>query len=226
MASRATRSILSDAPRHSSARGRTRGAPCFWLRIAAAVLLAGLVGLPAGVRPSAAASPPALTVGVVDFYSPGYVPALVGVFPEQFAADDLSAALAKAGPMSLVPRSVMRQAEAALRWRAADALSFSRLADLAQRAHADRLVVGWLQHFAVGPDNGGDVGIPSGGPFMGTATVVVQVFDPAQGRLVWQTTGNGWSQGLILRLVVQDVLHQAIAPTVPRVVSELTGGGT
>jgi hypothetical protein len=190
------------------------------------VLLAALVALPIGLRPSAASAPPMLAVGVVDFYSPGYVPTIVGVIPEQFAADDLSAALAKAGPVSMVQRPAMRQAEAALRWRAADALSFSRLADLAQRAHADRLVVGWVQHFAVGPDNGGDMGIPSGGPFTGTATVVVQIFDPAQGRLVWQTSGNGWSQGMVLPLVVQDVLHQAIAPTVPRVVSALTGGGT
>jgi len=184
--------------------------------------------LPIGAPSHAAAAPVVPTAGVVEFYAPSLVPAIVSVIPEEFATNDLSAALGRAGAgrIAMVPGPAMRQAEAALRWHASDVLTFARLADLAQRAHADLLVVGWIKQFGVGPDNGGDMGIPSGGPFSGTATVVVQIFDPAQGRLVWQTSGSSWSHGMVLSLVIQDMLHRAIAPTVQPALSVLTGRGT
>jgi len=206
---------------------RTRGLRRAVVWIAVGVLPAVFAVLPIGAPSHAAAAPAVPAVGVVKFYAPWPVPAFVGVFPDQFATDDLSAALARAGAgqIAMVPPQAMRQAESALRWQGSDVLTYARLTDLAQRAHADLLVVGWIKLFAVGSDDG-DRGIPSGGMFSGTATVVVQVFDPAQGRLVWETSGSGQSQGFVLSIVIQDILHRAIAPTVQPALSVLTGSGT
>ena len=188
----------------------------------AAMLLAVFAAAPVG-RPAQAAAVP--VVGVVDFYATEPVEGALGVVPEQFAADDLSAALARAGEgqVVVVPRAEVSNAEAALRWRGEDVLSFARLGALAQRLHADRLVVGWITLLSVGRTDGG----PSpGSQYFGTVNLVVQIFDAAQGRLVWETKGAAVAEGIILALVLQDVLHQAVAPTVAPTLAALTAGGT
>jgi hypothetical protein len=186
-------------------------------------LLFAAVGTAPQTRAAQAASVP--VVGVVDFYATEPVEGALGVVPERFAADDLAAALGRAanGQISIVPRADVSKAEAALRWRENDVLSFARLGVLAQHLGADRLVVGWITLFSFGPMNDGEA---PGGGYLGTVNLVIQVFDAAQGRLVWQTTGTALGQGIILGLVMQEVLHQAIAPTVAPTLAALLASGT
>lgn len=196
---------------------------CAWaLGALVGMLLAG-AGVAACGRAAQAAAVP--VVGVVDFYAPQPIDGALGVVPERFSADDLSAALARAGEgrITVVPRGQVSAAEAALRWRGSDVLNFSRLGALAQRVGADRLVVGWITLFSFSPM---DDASPPGGQYLGTVNLVVQVFDAAQGRLVWQTKGTALGEGIILGLVMQQVLHQALAPTVAPTLAALTGGGS
>ena len=74
----------------------------------------------AGLRaPEGTASSSVRTLGVVDFYAITPLGSFEGSFPERFAADDLSDLLTRAGGdrAAVIPRGVVRQAEASSRWR-------------------------------------------------------------------------------------------------------------
>ena len=107
---------------------------------------------------------------------------------------DVSVALERTGDgqITVISRETMRRAEVALRWREADVLDFSRLTVLARRAHVGRLVVGWIPLFVLNPETR-NRSLPSGGAVMGRATVIAQIFDLRQGRLVWQIRESGRS---------------------------------
>jgi curli biogenesis system outer membrane secretion channel CsgG len=90
--------------------------------------------------------------------------------------------------------------EFALRWHPEDALRFTRLQQLAASLGADRVVAGWIRQFDVGGSGGGggrdfELGGGAGGLITGAADVVYQVFDAAQGRIVYETESVGHSVG-------------------------------
>ncbi len=188
-----------------------------------AVMLA--LSVPAAPPRAAAAAVPA--VGVVDFYAISPISSLSGLFPERFAADDLSAMLARAGAgrIAELPRRDVQEAERALAWQNSDAIRFGRLSDLARRLHADRLVVGWIKQLTL--DRGGGDQIPRGGGGGGGVEahtfLQVQVFDAAQGRIVWGVQSEDFAMGLVAYLTVEEVLHRALAPTVRPTLAALTG---
>ena len=193
-----------------------------WTNLSGAVMIVLLVAFE-GASPVRAAP---LAVGVVDFYPGGTGGGGdLGVIPVQYVADDLSAALARsaAQQISVLPRAQVASEESALRWRGQDVLSFARLGELAERLHADRLVVGWITLLRVGRM---DTNSPAGGQFMGYVNLVVQIFDRGQGRLVWETTGYGTGFGMLSYLVLEDTLHKGVATTVAPTLAALTGGGT
>ncbi len=173
--------------------------------LAAALLLVTAAVLP-HPGPAAAAAP---AVGVVTFFSPTPLPwAAFDVVPERYVADDLTASLAKAaqGRFAVLPRSVVEQAEQAMRWRTQDVLRYSRLRELAGRLHADRLVVGWIRTLEIMLGGSDDMLSPS----VSRAAVTVQIFDASQGRLIMETQNS---------VAVPDgrastVLDRALQPTV------------
>jgi len=175
--------------------------------------------------PKAGAGPAAPVVAVVDFYALSPVGPIAGVVPEWFAADDLSRMLAQAGVdrLTVLPRGSVQQAERDLAWRDADVLRYARLSALAERLHADRLVVGWIRQLTLGLDSH-SVDFPSlgGGPILASAVVVVQIFDAAQGRIVAQTQTEGDAIGSIRPFLAETVLHRALVPAVGRTLDSLT----
>ena len=188
---------------------------------------AGLIALLAafgGASPVRAEGP--LVVGVVDFYPGGTGGGGdLGVVPTRYVADDLSAVLAHAGAgqISVLPRAEVARAESALRWRGADVLSFARLGELAERVRADRLVVGWITVLSL--DRMDTIATP-GGQYLGAVSLVVQIFDPREGRLVWQTTGYGTGFGMLAYIVLEDTLRNGVDSTVAPTLHALTGAGT
>ena len=97
---------------------------------AVVVILVLAVG---GILPgTAGAAPSSRSVGVVDFYAPTPLGTFSGLVPERFAADEFSKMLsgAAAGRFTVIPRSAMGQAEAAVGWRDGDVLHFDRLEHL------------------------------------------------------------------------------------------------
>ncbi len=199
-------------------QGRQRG-----LGAALGVLLV-LAAVPLS-RQAAGAAPAVRTIGVVDFYAISPVSPIVGVIPERFAADDLSGMLAQAGEgrIILVARRTVQQAEHELAWHDADVLRYDRLSALAQRLHADRLVIGWIRQLAVAFDSGGDGFPPRGsGPIMATAALTVQVFDAGQGRIVAETRTDGDALGFVRPILTEIVLHRALEPAVAPTLSALT----
>ena len=200
--------------RHVSAHGPSRSptSRCRALPFCAVVLL--IVASPGG---AGAANVP--VVAVADFYASTPVGSYEGMVPERFAADDLTAQLtaASAGQFALVPRVQVEQAETALHWRTEDVLRFGRLTALARAVGADELVVGWITMLSVEtgghqtfPPDGGGNGSPTG-----DATVVVQVFSAAQGRVVAETRQWASTTGAVRALLAKGVLHEALRPTVP-----------
>jgi len=169
---------------------------------------------------SAAAATPPASVAVVEFYSPTPLPVVDTVIPEQTAADELAALLAdRAGSLAVVPPATAAQAEASLRWRSEDALSFTRLADLARVIGASRLVVGWISTLSLE----GMTNLPDGnGMPLAQASVIVQIFDAGQGRVVAETRGSASTVGVVPAILVRDVLRDALAPTVPWLISQLS----
>lgn len=166
------------------------------------------------------------TLGVVDFYALSPIDAVAGVIPERAAADDLSTMLARAGngQFTVIPRAELQQAEADVRWHEADVLRFERLRELAQRVGADRLVVGWLE-MSVGKGGGSGGGMPrtsDSDQYDGFTSLVVQVFDAGQGRIVAQRASSASTQGLVRPRVVEQVLHLALEPLVKSLLSSLT----
>ncbi len=180
-----------------------------------AVLLA-VVGLQA---PAGAASSGVNTLGVVDFYAITPLGSFEGSFPERFAADDLSELLTRAGAdrLSVIPRGVVQRAEASIAWRNEDALRFDRLETLARAVGADQLVIGWITMLDVETGGGQD-----GGPPTADVSVVVQVFDAAQGRIMGETRRSG---SLLLSgtrtLLEEQSLHLVLTPTVPWLITTL-----
>lgn len=211
------------AHRRPQARGTGRRPARHAMRMAGWIVVAMLVLLGLPLRGSRAAGP-AFTLGVVEFYAISPVGPIVGMIPERTAADDLSDMLARAAGdrFMVVPRGTMQQAEADLRWREDDVLHFARLSDLAARVHADRLVVGWIQQFSVGKDSSGGFPIPEGGEVTGFTSLVVQVFDAHQGRLVTEVKGTGDARGLVRTVVAEQVLRYALEPIVRSLLPRLT----
>ncbi len=174
-----------------------------------AVLLM-VVGLRA---PAGTASSSVRTLGVVDFYAVTPLGSFEGSFPERFAADDLSDLLTRAGGdrVAVIPRGVVRQAEASSGWRSEDVLRFGRLEALAHAIGADQLVIGWITMLDV--ETGGS---HDGGPPMADVSVVVQVFDAAQRRIVAETRQSAFTILFGTRTsLAEQGLHLALSPTVP-----------
>lgn len=169
------------------------------------------------------------TVGVVLFYATSPLTTYSGVVPEEYASVRLSARLAAvaAGRVSIVPRDQIRAQELTLRWQEADVLRFARLGELARAAGASRLVVGWIRQFVIDHLGGGrgnlSVGGGEGGGLtVGETVVTVQVFDAAQGRIVYQTEVTGHGMGAITLDVVQDMLDNAATRAATELVGPLT----
>lgn len=207
------RTLYRVSGRNASKRMTARAVPF------SAVLLF-MLALPGG---AGAANIPA--VAVAEFYAPTPVGSFEGMVPERFAADDLSAQLvyAGAGRLALVPRARVEQAEASLRWHNEDALRFARLTALARAVGVNELVVGWITSLSVEtgghqtfPPDGGGNGAPTG-----DATVVVQVFSAAQGRIVAETRQWASTTGFVRELLAERALHEALSPTVPGLIRTL-----
>jgi hypothetical protein len=167
-----------------------------------------------------------IKVGVVDFYAPTPLGAFSGVFPERFAADDLSSLLsqAPAGRLELIPREAMRRAEGAMRWQETDVLHFDRLRALARAVAADRLVLGWIPLLQVEATGGGGVPVPDdgGGPPTALVNLVLQVFDETQARVVAETRGSAEiTMGISRSQLAVQVLHIALARAQPDVLRML-----
>ncbi|GEM_PF-1176071 len=158
-------------------------------------------------------------VGVVDFYAPTPLAVIDGVIPERTAADDLSAMLARRGHgMTVVPRATVLKAEGTMGWREEDALSFDRLVQLGGILGADRLIVGWITTWSVG----GETTTPDGdGMPFAQASVLVQIFDPGERRLLAERTYSGSSVGMMPGSLTQIVLHNVLAPVVPWLLTQL-----
>ena len=199
-------------------------------KTAAAAVVASLLSvfLPAAPLPPAGALPQAVKVGVVDFYALSPLGSYSGVIPERLAADQLSALLERSGGgrFDVISRAAMQEAEATMRWQSADVLSFARLQALGRAVGADRLMVGWITQLAVqsggggvnrsSADGGGD------GPPSAFASIVLQVFDEAQGRLIASTKQSaevsyGSTRALLAARALQVVLERAF----PDIVSKL-----
>jgi hypothetical protein len=178
------------------------------------VLCLAVLLVVAGLRaPEGAASPSVGALGVADFYAVTPLGSFEGSFPERFAADDLSDLLIRAGGdrVAVIPRGVVRQAEASSGWRSEDVLRFERLASLAHAIGADQLVIGWITMLVV--ETGGS---RDGGPPMADASVVVQVFDVAQRRIVAETHQSASTLLFGTRTsLAEQSLHLALSPTVP-----------
>jgi hypothetical protein len=209
-------------PRRMPDPARRRSAPAAWC--AACALLVGALAAFAW-QPTQAASGPA-ALGVVDFYAITPVEAVAGVIPERTAADELSDMLAGAhdSRYTVIPRDVIERAEAQLHWNEADVLHFGRLQTLAGLVHADRLAVGWIEALAVEQSGGQpplDVSGPSaGGPMTGFASLVLQLFDAAQGRIVAEVRGTGYAIGGPRPRVIEQVLKNALDPLAKSLLSE------
>jgi len=187
-----------------------------------AVLAVAVGGTLPGHAGAASASP---AVGVVDFYAPTPLGAFSGLVPGRFAADEFSKMLsgAAAGRFEVIPRAAMGRAEAALTWRDGDVLRFARLRALGDATGADWLVVGWISHLVITTGGAGTTTPPDdSGPPMADASVVVEVFDTAQGRLVAETERSASDIGGSRTILTERVLHHAMEPALLPIVSALT----
>lgn len=188
---------------------------------AAALLLLALVASPA--RQVGAQG---IKVGVVDFYAPTPLGGFSGVFPERYAADDLSSLLAHApSGLEVIPRETMQRAEGAMRWQGTDVLHFDRLRALASAVAADRLVLGWIPLLQVEAGGGGGVPLPDdgGGPPTALVNLVIQVFDGAQARMVAEThTSAEITIGVSRSQLAVQVLRLALQRAQPDVLRMLT----
>jgi len=173
------------------------------------------------------AAPPRLSaqaqdvVGVVYFYAPTPITPIDSVIPEGYAAATLTVMLshASSGAFTIIPRDVMSRAEEAMGWQERDALNFGRLSALARAVGATDLVVGWIPLFAV---SGSGPSAVESNPPMGQTTVVVQLFDVAQGRITAETRSYGSSVGALPLILARQAIDDALAPAVPFVAQSLT----
>ena len=194
-----------------------------WRRGCAPAVCIALLLLPAGCPVwSADAAPPVPTVGIVTFDTVTPVPPVSGLVAERFAADDLSAMLARAANdrFRVIPRSAVQEAQRDIGWRAGDIIRYERMAKLARRLGADRLVVGSIRQLSNSTDDVAD----GGGPILGSADVTVQVFDAAQGRIITNARGHGEAIGVVRPVVTEQVLHRALAVTLDSIAPALIGG--
>src|SRR5205807_8014322 len=123
------------------------------------------------------------------------------------------------GGFTVSARGAMGQAEAAVGWRDGDVLPFGRLGALAQAAGADRLVVGWISHLVVVTGATGTNTPPDdSGPPMADASLVLQVFDVARGRLVAQAqrlaNEIGGGRAILAERAMMHALEHALLPIV------------
>lgn len=206
----------------SMRRRVSRGRRMRWRWMVGVLAAVWVAGLPPFPVPRASAAGP--TIGVVDFYAIPSMPFL-GISPERFTAGVLSEMLTRAGAdrVAVLPRSEVLQAEQAIGWRNDDVLHFARMGELAQRLHADRLVVGWIRDLRVGGDFHVFFPFPSSEIISGYAVLQVQVFDAPQGRLVMSREFTGDSTGVVRTFVAQEALHRALIPAVAPALEVLTG---
>lgn len=185
-----------------------------------------LAGVLLGVQLGGAAERPPV-VGVVDFYAPTPLGTFDGITPERFAADETTRLLAARadGRMVVLPRDEVEKAETALGWHQADALHFNRLQALGRALSADRLVVGWITLLTVEAGGGHSVLLPDDGNGIPTAdaTVELQVFDVAQGRLVAHTRQWASAVGFVRYRLAEEVLHKVLALALPSLLGAVTG---
>lgn len=190
--------------------------------LSAMIVAVALSPLAAGAAPGGP-----IGVGVVDFYAPTPLATFSGFFPERFAADDLSDLLAQAAGDRLVviPRDTVQRAEQALRWREADVLRFDRLRALADAVRADRLVVGWIPVFSI-EGGGGNGPLPPVGDGNGfpaaDATLVIQVFDAHQGRVVAEARYSAYDLGGPRPELAKRVVDHALKSAIPALFDRLT----
>lgn len=104
-----------------------------------------------------------------------------------------------------------------MHWQTADVLHFDRLRALAKAVGADRLVVGWIPLFSVDVGGGRAFPVPHDGNGQPTAdaNIVVQVFDPSEGRLVGETRQSGFALGITTWQVATGALHVALERVLP-----------
>ena len=188
-----------------------------------AAVVAGAVASASAPVPVAAAR--GAGVGVVDFYALSVLPPLLGVFPEQLAADDLAALVARpsATPIPVIPRDAVRQAESAMGWQRSDVLRFARLQDLAHALNADFLVVGWINRLDMDREGGSFHGDPGLFFITGYITVTVQVFDPQQARIVSRVERSDSEVGTVRSFVAQRLIARAIEQTLPSILPIISG---
>lgn len=203
-------------------RRDARMLPARTLIVVVAVMLFTPLSLLAGRHEPAVANASGGTVGVVDFYAQTPLGAFVGLYPERFAAADLSRLLARAAADRFVVISpeTMQRAEDSMHWQSQDVLHFDRLRALARAVSADRLVVGWIPLFSVDATGGG-AGFPrtadGNGPPTATANIVVQVFDQSAGRLVAETKQRASVLGVTRSQAARFVLDVALERALPDV---------
>lgn len=177
------------------------------------------VGLVVGLSLQAAVAQPARGQGaaVVDFYAQSPLPPVEGIIPEELAADDLANLLARAAgaSMRVLPRGTVRQAESALQWKRSDVLRFARLRDLGRAVGADRLLVGWIERMDLDQGGGGGGQGAGVGRYFGFATIRVQVFDPKQGRIMFQVEESAYEIGMIRARVAERLLLHVLERTLP-----------
>jgi hypothetical protein len=202
----------------------------FGRRVVVAALAGAVIAALAAFSGAAAgAAGPAVAVAL--FYEPSPVPTYPGVDPEAYGAAALSAALAAdaGGRLTVVPPDRVRAAEYALHWRGADALRFARLGDLAHAVGADRVVIGQIRNWSLDSMGGGggkdfEVGGGSGGMLTGLADVVYQVFDAAQGRIVYETQAQGNGIGSLQGTTARETLNDADQRGAAQLLGALTIG--
>ena len=122
----------------------------------------------------------------------------------------------------MLSRGAVRQAEAAIVWRGSDTLRFGRLQQLARALNADRVVIGWIERLDLDEGGWGGPGAGVGRHFLsGFATVTVQVFDPKQGRIMFQVQESAYEIGVVRGRVAEGLLRRVLERAVPSLVRVL-----
>lgn len=207
-------------------QGRVRMSRELRTRLSSVLVLAVVL---APLAAGAARGP--LKVGVVDFYSPTPLAPFSGFFPERFAAGDLTDLLARAGGdrLVMIPRDAVQRSEQEMHWGGADVLHFDRLRALAGAVGADRLVVGWIPLLEVEGGGSGRIGMVDGGDGAGVSraevSVVIQVFDAGQGRLVDEARYSASDVGGPRSELAKRVMDHALRPAIPALLDHLTAPG-
>jgi hypothetical protein len=188
-----------------------------------AAIVAAVLGVLAPPHGDPIWAAPLDTVGVVDFYMVGPAPAISGLIPGRFAADDLAQLLPKVAhrPIKVIPREILRETEASMGWRTADVAHADRLTELARQVGAIHLITGRIERLYTQGRSGGRMG---GSPVQATANIQVQVFDASHRRFEAGAPGEGYAVGSVQRVVAQQALHQANAAALPRALKKLTPG--